>query len=78
MAMNIGGSGANKAGSEAARGIMPKGGGTSSVVRGSNRAPKGPNGAKLIGGPSPEFRQTMAGTKRYDLGDKSLSRGRRM
>lgn len=76
MPLNIGGGGANK-GETSARAIMPSGGGRSSVVEGANsRAPKGPG--KMIGGPSPEYRQTNAGTKRYDLGDKSISRGRRM
>jgi hypothetical protein len=76
MGVNISGGGTSK-GETTAKSIMPSGGGKSSVVRSvSHKAPKG--GGKLVGGPSPEYRQTSAGTSRYDLGSAKSGRGRRM
>lgn len=76
MALNVSGSGTGK-GEMSAKSIMASGGGKSSVVRSvGSKGPKGPG--KLMGGPSPEYRQTnVGGSKRYDLG-KAMGRGRGM
>ena len=55
---------------------MKSGGGKSSVVK-SGTAPKGESG-KLIGGPQKQYKNKSIGTTRFDVTDRSLTRGRRV